>query len=79
MYPISESHFVYQRLSASYITANAVRSLTGVKPIRSLDGMHNPHLHVIQKHHAASHDLSIHVRLCNICQKRDLHLRLGEM
>ena len=71
-YPISESHFVYQRLSASYITADAVQSMTGVKPVQSLHSIHDPHFHVIQKRHAASYDLKIHVRSCNMCQKERL-------
>ena len=77
-YLVDESQIGQQRLCATCITADDIRSSTGVEPIRRFHGVLNIRFNVGEEDQAANYELKIRVNLCHICQKNDiLPLRLG--
>ena len=62
----NESSFGQQCLRAICITADALRSLTGVKPIQKLHVGFNLHFLVIEQNHATAFELKIQVKLCRV-------------
>jgi hypothetical protein len=63
IYPVNESCVVQQRLGATCIVADALRSLTGVKLIRRLHGGFSLRFHVVEEPHATAFELKIQVKL----------------
>ena len=75
---VNESHLGQQRLRATRIPADDIRSSAGVKSIRRLHGVLNLRFNVGDEPHAATYELKVRMNPCHMCQKkRDLPLRLG--
>ena len=69
-YLVNESHLGQQRLRATCIAADDIRSSTGVKSIRRLHGVLNLRFHVGDEPHAAAYELKVRVNPCHTCQKK---------
>ena len=66
IYLVNESCLGQQRLGATFIAADALRSLAGVKLIQRLHGGFNLHFHVVEELHATAFELKIQVKLCHM-------------
>ena len=63
IYSVNESSLDQQRLRATRIAADALRSLTGVKLIKKLYGGFEFCFHVVEELHATAFELKIQLKL----------------
>ena len=66
IYLVNESCLGQQRLGATCIAADALRSVTGVKLIQILHGGFRLRFHVVEEFHATTFELKIEVKLCHM-------------
>ena len=64
VYSVNKSRVGQQRLGATCISADALRSLIGVKLKYRLHGGFSLRFHVIDELHATAFELEIQVKLC---------------
>ena len=67
---VNESHLGQQRLRATRIPADDIRSSAGVKSIRRLHGVLNLRFNVGDEPHAATYELKVRMNPCHMCQKK---------
>ena len=69
IYLVNERCVGQQLLRATCVAADALRSLTGIKPIQRLHGGFSLGFHIVEELHVTAFDLKILVKLCNVKQK----------